>query len=839
MKNMKKLLQKAMVFTLTAAMLIGTPLSASAAGLVDLYKVEDGWGNVIEQDGPNDTHTGTVTATESNSGVLKAKGILQGIGLSEKNIKIDTDEEDEHELTAYLEWDGEPIPDLNETLPKSLKWRSSNNSIVSVKVPGENGSYEGAGRETIKLIPHAAGTVTVTVSLESSKYPEISKDFRASTTVTVVQYADGLKFEIPAEDAFSGNALVLDKYVKTLVGGKEVETQDVISYAVIDDGNKAATLKNGVLTLKKATAKDKPVVVRAMGKKDTAVADATIDISAGVNATKITFSGTGVKGSALTQLANDGLTAEVTAKVTGKKFESKDDKEKNAPCTDKITWSSVKPEIVEVSDFTALANDECKVNLTFKSAGKTQVIGKTSAGKSFKLNVTVNAELTGVVLPAEGGDLYTGQIIDLNDKITKQKFEEAVGDGVFTAEGLVKWEFTDKKTMAKVAKLNAKTGALEILPDLNKKGGPADKKISIKAVNAKKNKTHDFKDGENVITFSLVPVNVKSISIIRGENNKDPFVSIVSDGKQSPKSANDSISVGKTKTYKLVAMGTIGDSEEEVDVTDALAWTASGNGKTVKAVKNGNIGSITAVKKGSATVTVSGTTVNNKGKRVAIKATFKEKVNAPTQTVTLSVKNPGVAVKYKGKTETTAKQTVAITAKFDKGSDTKSGKNKNVKWSVVVTGKDGAIKSDAASVDEWTGKVTLNEGKYAPGDKIRVTARVINGPSASITLTVVKPSKSVMFGGDNVTKKGIEFASATADAQTAVAKVVLTDKSEGTPGQDKEYAKVTYTMNKAGIARVIDNGNGNITIEPLAKGKVTITAKTSDGKTGKLNVTVK
>ncbi len=825
------------MFTLTAAMLIGTPLSASAAGLVDLYKVEDGWGNITDQNGSDDTHTGTVSATESNSGVLKAKGVLQGIGLSEKNIKINTDEEDEHELTAYLEWDGEPIEDLNEELPKHLRWESSNNSVVAVKVP--NGSYEGAGRETVKLIPHAAGTVTVTVSLESSKYPEISKDFRASTTVTVVQYADGLKFEIPVEDAFSGNALVLDDYVKTLVGGKEVETPDVISYAVIDDGNKAATLKNGVLTLKKATAEEKPVIVRAMGKKNTAVADAKIDISAGVNATKITFSGTGVKGSALTQLANDGLTAEVTAKVTGKKFESKDDKAKNAACTDKITWSSVKPEIVEVSDFTALANDECKVNLTFKSAGKTQVIGKTSAGKSFKLNVTVNAELTGVVLSGDG-QLYTGQIIDLNDKIERQEFAPEAVKGEFTAEGLVKWEFTDK-SMSKMAKLNAKTGVLEILPDLDKKGAPANKEITIRAINAKKNKTHEFKKGENgedQITFKLMPVNVRSISIMRGENNIVPFVSIVSDGKQSPKSANDSISVGKTKTYKLVAMGTIGDSEEEVDVTDALAWTASGNGKTVKAVKNGNIGSITAVKKGSATVTVSGTTVNNKGKRVAIKATFKEKVNAPTQTVTLSVKNPGVAVKYKGKTETTAKQTVAITAKFDKGSDTKSGKNKNVKWSGVVTDKDGAIKSDAASVDEWTGKVTLNEGKYAPGDKIKVTARVINGPSASITLTVVKPSKSVVFGGDNVTKKGIEFESATADARTAVAKVVLTDKSEGTPGQDS-FAKVTYTMNKAGIARVIDNGNGNITIEPLAKGKVTITAKTSDGKTGKLNVTVK
>lgn len=33
-----------MVFTLAAAMLVGTPLSASAAGLVDLYKVVDNFG---------------------------------------------------------------------------------------------------------------------------------------------------------------------------------------------------------------------------------------------------------------------------------------------------------------------------------------------------------------------------------------------------------------------------------------------------------------------------------------------------------------------------------------------------------------------------------------------------------------------------------------------------------------------------------------------------------------------------------------------------------------------------------------------------------------------------
>ena len=89
MKNMKKLLQKAMVFTLTAAMLVGTPLTASAAGLVGLYKIEDQWGNNVDENGNKtdvihgNSNTGTVTSTGSRTAVLDNEGTILGISLSE------------------------------------------------------------------------------------------------------------------------------------------------------------------------------------------------------------------------------------------------------------------------------------------------------------------------------------------------------------------------------------------------------------------------------------------------------------------------------------------------------------------------------------------------------------------------------------------------------------------------------------------------------------------------------------------------------------------------------------------------------------------------------------
>ena len=142
------------MFTLTAAMLIGTPLSASAAGLVDLYKVEDGWGNITDQGDPDNTRTGTVTATQSNSGVLNANPTLAGIVLDETNYEIElpVSAGTKHTLTASFDWGTDKLDEdtqkLNDKLLKHLKWSSSDTRVLALE-----GKFNGASRDVITLKP--------------------------------------------------------------------------------------------------------------------------------------------------------------------------------------------------------------------------------------------------------------------------------------------------------------------------------------------------------------------------------------------------------------------------------------------------------------------------------------------------------------------------------------------------------------------------------------------------------------------------------------------------------------------------------------------------------------
>ena len=100
---MKKLLKKAMVFTLTAAMLVGTPLTASAAPLNSVYSVGDHWGGQYD-DGDDTSHTGTVsnTATNTNPGVLKDNETrILGIALDKTHLDVEVEGEQET-ITATI-----------------------------------------------------------------------------------------------------------------------------------------------------------------------------------------------------------------------------------------------------------------------------------------------------------------------------------------------------------------------------------------------------------------------------------------------------------------------------------------------------------------------------------------------------------------------------------------------------------------------------------------------------------------------------------------------------------------------------------------------------------------
>ncbi len=826
MKNMKKLLQKAMVFTLTAAMLIGTPLSASAAGLVDLYKVEDGWGNVIEQDGPNDTRTGTVTATQTNSGVLNANPTLMGIVLDETNYEIELPKSagaKPDTLTASFDWGTEKLDEktqkLNDELLKHLKWSvEGTGGKKGTDILALEGKFYGAKRDTITLKPKAAGTAKVTVSLDSAEY---NLHYSAVATVTVVQYADVLKFgDDLATYAVTGNVIDLNEYVETYVmkDGKEVkeDTSDTITYALKAD-SKAATLKNSMLTLKQ----EGSIQLMAIGKKKTS-GWTTITVGKGHNAKKIEFTG----GNKVTWVINDGMTLDVEAVVT----ETKDGEN---PCTDKISWSSKKPAIVEVKTTAPmkLTDNKCQVTLIPKAVGKAQIVAKASSGKSATLNVTVSANLTKIKIEEAKGKedeaditYYSGQTVDLYE-LADQYFENK-GEMNFTDAGL-KWIFdgdsSEQKPMKKVASLNAK-GILNIKPDITSVSGGTDV-IRVLAVNAKK--VGDKKPGEiksEVLKIKLEQVNVTEITVKKG---KDPVASATaSNGKVTQKvkgaTNTDTVVAGASRVYTLTARGTIGKSEKIVELDrSVLGWTASGNGKIVKASRNkSDNGVISAIKKGTATITVNSATKKN-DKYVAIKTTFKAKVTAPTKTLSLSVKNRGIAA-------TGRKQTISITPVIEKGTTT--NKNKDIKWEAWKNG-------NKISIDKGKIKNIILDEKDL-GAEIKVTATVLNGgPKTTIRLTVVKPSKNVEFqNGETKTSK--EELTENGDSKTVNVKVNLAAGGAGVP--DKENVSgVTYTVNKAGIVRVVDNKDGTITIEPLVKGSVKITATTLDGKKGSLNVKVK
>ena len=103
MKNVKKLLKKAMVFTVAASMLVGTPLTASAAGIRDVYSIQDGSGSDEEKE----SGTGTVSNTDTGSGVLVDNDAkIIGIVLDKENVNAEKGKKGQF-LKATIVLDGE------------------------------------------------------------------------------------------------------------------------------------------------------------------------------------------------------------------------------------------------------------------------------------------------------------------------------------------------------------------------------------------------------------------------------------------------------------------------------------------------------------------------------------------------------------------------------------------------------------------------------------------------------------------------------------------------------------------------------------------------------------
>ncbi len=852
MKNMKKLLQKAMVFTLTAAMLIGTPLSASAAGLVDIYKTEDGWGDKVPGS-DDDTRTGTVTSTvtSTDTRVLGVDGVLEGIVLSETDVELemvgayDSTHPVKESLKVDFVWSDDANHEADEKLlEKKFKWETTDRDIVSLNNPNKNGKLS-----EMEVVAKAGGKAGVTVSLNDY---ENNIHFTTTANVTVKQYASELSFSKELdEEAYENVSLTLEDY---LVRDPKTAS-DEVSYEVVR-GN--GTIKNGVLKLGKLTKGDKVTVI-AIGEKVKSEPK-EITIKAAVPATKVAIRKvkTTDKITKYDWLVNTESENqfEVVLDTKATKDITPDNADRFTLCTDKITWSSQKPEIVAVQG----SSKGDVVTLVPKKVGSSKITAQTSSGKKGTLNVTVRANLTGFEISADTTTLYSGQSIKLD---ATQYFAAKKGDDKenanFTDAGLT-WSFAGEKdavkAMKKAAKLNAKTGVLTINADVS-----GVKEIKVTATNAKKiGKKGDATEekaktlepiGKQPITFELKQINITNITVYEntGKDAKPIAHVFVDNSGKKPKLVTEKIDkkvstvtipAGTTRTYAVVAEGSVVGTGEKVAINaeDMLNWASAKEKVAVATRINGaKRGNVKAESKGSAKITVSGATTLDGGKKYkAISASFTASVTAPTKSIKLSTKNS--AIQATGK-----KQTVTIKAALDKGC---TSKTKEIVW------KARNITTDDTTLTATGGKVQLPIGSYKAGDIILVTAKIPSaGVQSRMTLKVVEPSIAVEIRNGKtegageiftVGKKENNAEIRLSDATTNLQMVSMVNVGTKTApewavaGGDASHshvANVTYTVNKKGIVQIVDGE-----VKGIKAGTVKITATTADGKKATLTVKV-
>lgn len=317
MRSVKKLLKKAMVFTLTAAMLVGTPLTASAAPLNSVYSIRDHWGE--DKDNVDDaSHTGTVTNTETTTetGALKDnEAKIIGIVLDKSHVNVEvggaretltaTIVTDLGEGEALVNKDGEDATEeMMSVLKSKLKWQvlnpdgsidgTTNRKLSIDTVTKGDGSQivlnprQGtkAGEDMIVKVS-LDGTYCFEKDEESGewKLAELvtnkTEGYSAEATVSIKEYSEALRFEGVTTEQFVKHTYDLGACLK-----RTPETaNDTITWTTSD--SKTATVNaDGIVTFKKVTQDKNTVTITAVSEKGK-TADVDFTVSAGMPASKV------------------------------------------------------------------------------------------------------------------------------------------------------------------------------------------------------------------------------------------------------------------------------------------------------------------------------------------------------------------------------------------------------------------------------------------------------------------------------------------------------------------------------------------------------------------------
>ena len=634
-----------MVFTLSAAMLVGTPMTASAAGLVDLYSVSDGSGPADDYDEKtNPTGTVTNTDTNTNTGILKDnEEAIIDLVLDKDYVNAEASVQDT--LTAsFITADGtlkgtDKARDVYEQLVGKIKWEVlySDGSASKNGVPANQVlsiSADAADRAIVTLNPRQ-GTkkneemiVRATVEgryclNEDRSLKELTTNstegYKAEAKVYIKEYSTDLKFEkLPT--AYAKHTVNLNNYlVRT-----PATANDDISW--VSSSKDAPVTAAGVVTFKKAVTSD--ITITAVSERGITAEWKLSAVEAGTPASKVEILETADAATALkatttdlnTKLdgwkditkvvyvkmyakvkayTTDGKTPEATSAAVdadatptgnlkliempnGTKYVGEDKKVHVLKVTDEIDWSSNKAAIADV------AGGKTSATLTAKSVGKATITAKASNGKKASLAVTVKATLDTLTITNEETKLYTGQSLQMTYTRTPSQSKDAVAWSIEKVNGKANPNATinNKGVLTIKPKLDAECKTVTVLLQSKK---AVDRAGGAKAVVVAEKKT-----------FNIEQSNITDIKVTKGSKLIADAEVVSGKVKANKRLANKNdnkttLNVPTTGTYNVEVKG--GNA-------NTLAWKTS-NANVAEITSTGDQVRIKANKSGSATITVS------------------------------------------------------------------------------------------------------------------------------------------------------------------------------------------------------------------------------------------
>lgn len=858
-----RVIKKMMAYLLVGAMVLSTPMTASATepSIADVYTdTDDGGGSGTLSGSSTGTSTDRFNDTLGEDGVqaqvlglaldknslsLEVNGDIASDKLQARVLFNDYDPKDEEMVLAAN-------AETKEVIDKFLRWQVLNNENKVVGLTYYDKPDGSKDYSMVNVNAKNGGKVTVQAYIDYNGNHKLDNgEFHAEATVSVKQLADSIEFVKMPENFYLKRKYDLNKYIKV---NPSTATCDVSFYVGSADAKKVTISDDGIMTVKKLTKKDTPESIKLYAvTENNKKTEVDITLHPGVPAKEVIISSDNgnildhgkIKTKDMTKAT---LTADLKPKASG-------------VVTDDVEWTVKQPKtpVIEINPKSS-ENDDRTLWADIKAVGvgTATVTAKASSGKKSTFKITVNSTPFGIEVTDI--ETWTGAKPSLTAVLYADDYKEN-SDGSITGTpiqvGKTKVSYRALKGNAKepdsaaTNPKNIKVNAKGVVTSSNLLVDATKQKTPIDADNRTIEVTAKYKDGTNKPLTTKCNVKVKQADIknitvtdMTYITSEKPDGKLVTFGGKKQDSASASAVSGGKYTYKAFAFADEANKTPAPQYNEAIVWASSsakvGTIAVDKANESGNYGKLSVLKGGTTKVTASYVTVNEKNGKKSAKLNKKTITVKAVQKATSLTLNKNIFTVVAG---TNAKP-VAINVK----KQLPSGSKDKITWKVVAGDKNGEMLindegktwKNVKPANAKTTSVKIPVSQYDAGTVVKVGAYADGGAVAYAYIYVVDSKTK----GVQVVKGKSKTTKETMTVGQSIKLVPQIKKSDNSfhdalnyTKENKGYASdpVTYSFNKAGIASIDKDGN----ITAMKPGTTKLTVKTLSGKKATVTITVK